>query len=288
MSVRKESRPDRRIRVVVVGRGKVGTALARALPSKKYLVELRSARTGPVPRPNADVIVFAVRDAQLLSVAGAWASCVAPKSVCVHVAGSMGPEGLAPLRNRCRGVAQMHPLASFADARRAPDLSGVHVHVQGDAKARTVASAMARALGCVPRSMPKVDLVGYHLAAALLANGSAALSAAAEAALVRAGCPSQLAHRLLGPLLRTVAENVTNLGSIRALTGPVRRGDVTTVLKHLRWLEANAPATQRGYQAAVKFQLEMARALGEALPRDLDAIETAVLTSSRSRKSTRA
>jgi predicted short-subunit dehydrogenase-like oxidoreductase (DUF2520 family) len=77
---------------------------------------------------------------------------------------------------------------------------------------------------------------------------------------------------MLGPLLRSVAENVERLGMPDALTGPVRRGDVGGVDRHLQTLRRLAPHLVPFYAAAGIAQLPHARALGEAPGEALDAI----------------
>jgi predicted short-subunit dehydrogenase-like oxidoreductase (DUF2520 family) len=134
------------------------------------------------------------------------------------------------------------------------------------------AKALAKAAGMTPRHFPKLDPVGYHAAAALLANGGAALAAQAVEVLVASNVPRELAPKLLGPLLRSVAENVEHLGFPESLTGPVRRGDVAAIQRGAAVLEARAPDVLPLYRAAVLAQVPLARALGEVEPNALDAI----------------
>jgi len=81
---------------------------------------------------------------------------------------------------------------------------------------------------------------------------------------------------MLGPLLRSVAENVERLGFPDALTGPVRRGDLTGLEKHLAVLRAKLPEAVRLYVAAAEAQLPLARAIGDAPPESFDAIGVAL------------
>jgi predicted short-subunit dehydrogenase-like oxidoreductase (DUF2520 family) len=261
--------------VFVYGAGKVGTALARALRKVGGNVTLRAARKGLPRSIAADIVIVAVRDRDVRPLAEAMrdAGVVPPKAVVVHVAGALDAESLAPLRGVCAGVAQMHPMIAFASARRAPTLPGGHVRVQGDAPAVARARALAKKLGMVPRELPGLDTVAYHAAAGLVANGAAALAAVGAELLIRGGVPRGVAPAMLGPLLRSVAENVSVLGFPGALTGPVRRGDVTGLQKHLATLRAKLPGAVPLYLAAAAAQLPLARAIGDATPASLDAIE---------------
>jgi predicted short-subunit dehydrogenase-like oxidoreductase (DUF2520 family) len=112
----------------------------------------------------------------------------------------------------------------------------------------------------------------YHAAAALVANGSIAVVAGGVELLVRAGVPRRDARQLLGPLLGTVADNVTAFGVPEALTGPVRRGDLGTIRAHLEGSKTD-PAARRLYAFLVLGQLPLAAALGEAPKGSLRAIE---------------
>lgn len=265
-----------RLRVFVFGAGKVGRALASGLRRAGWPVTLRAARRGLPRKPiDADVIVLAVRDRELLATVAELAARrgVARGAAVVHVAGARGPDVLAPLRVACAGVAQMHPMISFASPKFSPTLARGNVHVQGDRVAVARAKRLARALGMTPRRFPGLDEVGYHAAAALLANGAAALAAQAARVLVASRVPPREAPLLLGPLLRSVADNVERLGFPDALTGPVRRGDPLAIEKGAQTLTARAPDALPLYRAAVLAQVPLARALGEASPESFDAIE---------------
>ena len=263
------------MRVFVLGAGKVGRALAKALRTAGAETTLRPARSGlPKARIEADVIVLAVRDRELSSLAEklAAARIVAPQAVCVHVSGAFDAEPIATLRAVCKGVAQMHPMIAFASTKVAPSLDGGHVHVQGDPEAVKRAQRLAKMLGMTPRTFPRLDTIGYHAAAGLVANGAAALAAVGAELLARAGVPRDVAPHLLGPLLRSVAENVEALGFPDALTGPVRRGDAGAVEKHLAILRDKLPSAVPLYVASAEAQLPLARAIGDAPPYAFDAI----------------
>ncbi len=276
-------RPDRRgMSVFVLGAGKVGTALARALRSRSasrgVRTTLRAARKGLPSAIDADIVILAVRDRDVRP----WAErileegLVPRRAVVLHVSGALDAEPLAPLRGHCAGVAQMHPMISFASVRVGPGLLGGSVHVQGDAPAVARARRLARLLGMTPRTFPGLDTVAYHAAAGLVANGAAALAAVGAELLAVAGVPRAVAPKMLGPLLRSVADNVRALGFPDALTGPVRRGDVPGLERHLATLRGRLPQAVALYLAAAEAQLPLARAIGDAPETSFDAIARAI------------
>lgn len=263
------------MRVFVYGAGKVGKALAREARRAGLEVTLRAARRGlPKASIDAALVILAVRDSALASVVSELASrrLLSRSSVCVHCAGSLGPDPLGPLRASCLGVAQMHPMVSFASSEATPPLLGASVHVIGDAPAMRRARAFAKRLSMKPRTIAGLDFVAYHAAASLVANGAAALAAAGAELLRVAGVPEGDVAPMLGPLLASVAHNVAHLGLPGALTGPVRRGDAAAVARQLDLVRAKLPLAAGLLAESVRAQLPMARALGEASARDFDAV----------------
>jgi predicted short-subunit dehydrogenase-like oxidoreductase (DUF2520 family) len=265
-------RSEKGFSVFVLGAGKLGSALARALKKARVKVTLRAARKRLPRAIDADVVVVAVRDRDLRPTAEALVGVVSKRSVVVHVAGALDATPLEPLRGACAGIAQMHPMISFASTRVAPDLTRGNVHVQGDAVAVKRAKHLAKVLGMSPRTVPGLDPVAYHAAAGLVANGSAALAAVGAELLVKAGVSRADAAKMLGPLVRSVGDNVERLGFPDALTGPVRRGDAAGVEKHLATLRAKLPDAIPLYVAAAHAQLPLARALGDAPAASFDAV----------------
>jgi len=270
----------RKLSVFVLGAGKVGSALARALRARGVSVTLRAARKGIPQKPiDADLLILAVRDGKLSAVVAELASRgrVSRRTAVVHCAGALGIEPLLPLRAMTRGVAQMHPMISFASTAFAPSLDRGQVNVDGDLPAVRIAERVARRLGMSARRLPGIDKVAYHAAAGLVANGAAALAAAGIDLLAKGGVPSPVAVKMLGPLLRSVAENVERLGLPAALTGPVRRGDPQGVARHLEVIADRAPHLISLYRALVAAQIPLARQIGDAESSVFDAIERLVL-----------
>jgi predicted short-subunit dehydrogenase-like oxidoreductase (DUF2520 family) len=274
---RSPERSAKRARVFVYGAGKVGRGLARALGAAGYAVTLRAQREGlPKRAIDAEIVVIAVRDRDIAKVAEALRDrrLVGHRKVAVvHCAGALGPEVLAAARGPNVAVAQMHPMISFASLSVSPSIARGQLHVDGDPAAERAARALGKRLGMSPRTIPGLDRVAYHAAAGLVANGAAALAAGGIELLGEAGVEREVAAAMLGPLLRSVAENVERLGMPEALTGPVRRGDAGAVGKHLETLRRLMPALVPFYLAAARIQLPLSRALGEAPAESFDAIE---------------
>lgn len=274
------------MKVFIFGAGKVGRALAKALRAHGDAVTLTPARKGvPTRRIDADIIILSVRERQLGPIAAdlAVSGVVKRSAVVVHNAGSLDASALAALRGACAGVAQMHPMISFASRTFFPTLTRGHCHVKGDPAAERRARTLAKHLGMTPRTFAKLDTVGYHAAAGLVANGAAALAAVGAELLVVSGVPRADTAKMLGPLLRSVAENVEKLGFPEALTGPVRRGDAGAIERQIALLGQRLDSALPLFVASAWAQLPLARKIGDAPPEAFEAMAR-VLTKAMNRK----
>ncbi|MCB9622700.1 MAG: nicotinate (nicotinamide) nucleotide adenylyltransferase [Polyangiales bacterium] len=242
-----------RLRVAVVGRGRVARGLAAG--ATRAALTLVDART-PTSL-DADLVVLAVADGAIEEVAAAFDGLVPKHVPFVHCAGARGPEALGDLQ-RPRGAA--HPLVSFATLERSPALAGTTFVLAGDEAACAAATRLAEA--CDARAVQAPIHGGaYHAAAALAANGAAGLATVGVGLLESLGMTRVDAERALGALLRTVAENVEAVGVPTALTGPIRRGDGDTVRAHRAAL-ASRPDELAAYDAVAPVILRTAIALG--------------------------
>jgi predicted short-subunit dehydrogenase-like oxidoreductase (DUF2520 family) len=262
------------MKVFVLGAGKAGSGLARALRKAGWQVTLRAARRGMPRRISADVVILAVRDAAIAQAAEELAGRVCVTAVVLHLAGALGPEILGSLRGRCAGVGQMHPLVAIADRRT--DLRGAFAHVAGDRAAVLAARAIARAVGMRAVTVPGLDPAAWHAAGGLVASGAAVLVQAGMEVLIAQGIAPERACKMLGALLRSVAQNVLTLGLPHALTGVVRRGDATRAQAHLRAIGRVSTGHARLYREILAAQLPMALALGEADPAQLSGLSRLV------------
>ncbi|GAB5540691.1 MAG: DUF2520 domain-containing protein [Sandaracinaceae bacterium] len=240
------------MRVTIVGRGRVGRGLASA--AKRADLDVKLVRGGTEGRVRGALVVLAVPDPVVADVAAK----LEVRGALVHCSGSLGVE---VLRGRAPSVGVMHPLVSFADPERPPSLRDATFVLDGDDEAVKRARKLARRLGARP-VRAQVHGPAYHAAAALGANGAAALAAVAVRVLEAQGMTRRDAERAMGALLRTVGENVETVGVPTALSGPVIRGDAGTVRRHREALEALDPGARRAYDAVGPAILECAREAG--------------------------
>ena len=214
------------MRLVIVGRGRVGRGLTRALRDAGLQVTLRSTAAVARARIEADAVLLAVPDDAIASVAAVVSERTS--APLLHCAGARGVEAFGDLQRP--GLGGLHPLASFAATESSPTLRGASFAIVGDRPARRAAKEIVRRLG--GRALQDVHGARYHAAAALVANGAAALATVGVDVLGTLGVKRPAAQHAMGALLRTVAENVERVGVPQALSGPIVRGDDATVRAH--------------------------------------------------------
>lgn len=248
--------------IVILGRGRLGRGLGGALRARGLEVRLASGRARTLSAlQNVSLVILACPDPALADLAARIAPSLGPRALVLHGSGRHDASVLQPCRDAGAAVAVMHPLVSFADPRRPPSLEGTAFVIAGDPRAVRVARGLARTLGARPITAA-VHGPAYHAAAALAANGAAALATHAVRVMERAGLSRAEARRAIGALLVTVGENVERVGTPAALTGPVVRGDAATVRAHRAALAEVDPEADAAYQALGPQILACARQAG--------------------------
>ena len=208
--------------VRVIGRGRVGAAVNARLQERGLLAT----------HDVADVVLLCVPDTAISGVAAS----LAPGPWVAHVSGATPLAALAPHTRRFG----LHPLQTFTRRRGPEQLDGAWAAATGEndealARARWLGSA----LGLATFDLDEANRVLYHAGAAMASNYLVTLHQAAARLLELAGAPSEA----LVPLMRRTIENDFEL------TGPIARGDWTTVHNHLEAIAAQAPEIEAAYRA---------------------------------------
>jgi predicted short-subunit dehydrogenase-like oxidoreductase (DUF2520 family) len=157
-----------------------------------------------------------------------------PESVAfVHLSGALSLDALEPLGAR-HPVGSFHPLQSFPEPRPPAALRGIFVAIDGNgASLRRRLAALARAAGARPKRVGDGERALYHAAAVFASNYVVALLDEGVLLLRAAGWSEKEATSGLLALTEGSLASVRKRGAVAALTGPVRRGDVKTVERHL-------------------------------------------------------
>ena len=273
-----------------VGAGSVGTALALALSQRGYAVRAAASRTRasalrlaarvPGVEPCGDaqevvdrcaVVFLTVPDDAIADVAGAltWRRGQAA----VHCSGATSLDSLSVPRSQGAMVGGFHPLQTFATPESAArDLAGTTFGIEAAPPLREELQQMAQALGGRPIALRAEDRALYH-ASAVAACGLVASLVGLSAELWSGFANPRDGLRALLPLMRGTLESLERDGLPAALTGPLTRGDATTVASHVEALEAASPVLLPIYCRLSLAALPLARAKGGLSPDGEAALE---------------
>jgi predicted short-subunit dehydrogenase-like oxidoreductase (DUF2520 family) len=261
--------------IAIVGAGSLGSSLAFALREAGYVIDeiisretaasVRKARRLAAKvgasaalltqaRIRAAVVWFCVPDGAIASAAAAlvnkadWHGKVA-----LHASGALTSDELAELRRRGASVASVHPLMTFVPRSR-PPLAGVPFTIEGDRKAVRAARTIVLNLRGRPFPIGKRNKRAYHTWGMFVSPLLTALLAASESVAAAAGIRTGAAKQRSLPILRQTLANYAALGASHSFSGPIARGDVETIKKHLNMLGA-VPEARNIYVALARAAL---------------------------------
>jgi predicted short-subunit dehydrogenase-like oxidoreductase (DUF2520 family) len=284
------SEPDEPPIVGIVGAGAVGTALGVALARAGWIVGAVASREAarrerfrslvPGARGFAEatalldeveLIILAVPDDVIPALAGGLR--MYSGQAMIHTSGALGAEVLEPAMAAGTQVGAFHPLVAFADTELAvAALHGATIAIEGDDQLADLLSRTAAAIGAHAVRLAPGTKAAYHAAAVLAAGGFVALlDAIAELGAV-AGLDEPGSLEIYGRLAEQTLANARALGIARALTGPMTRGDVGTLERHLATLRAHAPDVLPLYVAAAEREIALAERRGALAPEAAEAM----------------
>ena len=237
--------PPPRQALLVVGRGRMGTAVARAAAQAGVEVVTAGREDLAECAREAEVALLCVPDSAITNACEDLVSAAPSIGHVGHTSGATGLDALAPAAQADAGTFSLHPLQTVPDGSSA--LVGAPAAVAGsDPASLELARDLARRLGMEPFEVPEEARAAYHAAASIASNFLIALESSAVELLDAAGIEN--GRELLAPLvLRTVA-NWAESGP-EALTGPIARGDEETVRRHLEAVAEHHPELEDLYRA---------------------------------------
>ena len=242
-----------------IGAGTVGTALAVRLSGKGYPVVAVYSRTKASAQRLADAVggcrvcdtaqavadsaqlVFVTTPDDAIEVVVAELYWHKGQSV-VHCSGADSTDILEQAREDGAYVGGFHPLQTFASVTHAVEnIPGSTFGIEAEEPLLTTLKEMASALDGTCVRLSADDKVLYHAAAVIACNYFVTLVKQSTDLWDTFGVSSQQATKALLPLLRGTLNNIDNVGLPNCLTGPIARGDLGTIRKHLAALKRAAP-----------------------------------------------
>ncbi|MGQ9800429.1 MAG: Rossmann-like and DUF2520 domain-containing protein [Candidatus Saccharicenans sp.] len=265
----------------IIGAGRVGTALAAGLARKglrlKYLADskpdqARRARKmigqglattdNKLAARSAEIIFICVPDDLIPVVVKELLELNWQGKYVFHTSGALTSDLLQPLSARGARVASFHPAQTFAGDWPEPGIfQGIWIGLEGQTEAVKLGKKLAARLGAQTLLLSAREKPLYHLALSISSNFLIVLLNEVKELLQASGLEEETILEILTPLLNKTLQNVKKLGIEPSLTGPVVRGDLETVKKHLS-LTSGRPELDRTYRALALEALKIAERRG--------------------------
>lgn len=185
----------------------------------------------------ADIFLIAAPDDQIAICCEALANanCLSKDSIVFHCSGTLPSSILQAASAHGAAIASIHPIRSFAAPQKIiNDFTGTYCGIEGDELALDVLTPLFTAIGAQLVTIKSEQKILYHAAAVFASNYLVTLLDTAVQTYGKAGISQDVALKMMASLIRETTENVLNIGPEQALTGPIARGDVATVLNQYR------------------------------------------------------
>jgi predicted short-subunit dehydrogenase-like oxidoreductase (DUF2520 family) len=261
--------------ITLIGAGNLAQAIGPALRAAGYKIDAVAGRSAAQSQkrsialakklkaeaitledagPDSDIIWICHTDDALANTAK-WLSHKPgwKNKIVFHSSGALISDVLAPLKRSGASIASLHPMMTFVPATK-PKMQDIPFAVEGDSRAITVARKIVKDLGGEIFKIQKKAKPLYHALGSFSSPLLVATLVTAERVGRAAGLSAAQTRKVMGPILRQTLKNYQEGGAAAAFSGPIKRGDINTVRRHLEELK-RVPAASEVYRALVKSAL---------------------------------
>lgn len=228
------------MRLTIAGPGRAGGSIALAAARSGHQIAgiVSRSEDSPYglavgwddPLPECDLLLIAVRDAAIEEVASRLAPQAASVPVAAHMSGFAPVTALDELARTGVVTGGFHPLQTLPDPERgAAALAGSFVGIGGGPGAMATLNDLATSLDMIPFPLADESRPAYHAGAAAAANFVITALATAADLMISARIDPVVTR----PLVEQAVANVYDIVGDSPLTGPIARGDVSTVMGQL-------------------------------------------------------
>lgn len=208
------------------------------------------------------IIFIAVPDDAVKEVGLALArvSGLNSNTIVVHTSGALSSDVLFSLKKKKILTGSFHPCFSFTENFKG-NLENIPVAIEGNPEGSLRLEKLAKAIGANPFFISRHDKLLYHTGCTVASNYLVALMAVVQEILTR--MEQSKGIEIVLPMVHATLNNIGKAGIDNALTGPILRGDVKTIEKHLETLKRLAPELTSAYISLGRITLAIAGRLGQ-------------------------
>ncbi|MDI6732802.1 MAG: F420-dependent NADP oxidoreductase [Planctomycetota bacterium] len=193
----------------------------------------------------------------------------------IHCSGSF-PSSILNSARRYKNVriASLHPLQTFANkVETAKNFKGTYCVYESESKALKTVKGIINAIGGIPVEIKSRNKTLYHIGCVFASNYLVTVINVARNFLKRSGFSDKDALESIQPLINSTVKNIRTLGIPTALTGPIARGDVLTIRKHLKAIKKEIPLYLPLYRELGEHTIKIAKAKKSVSIRQLTTLQ---------------
>ncbi|NLL90435.1 MAG: DUF2520 domain-containing protein [Dehalococcoidales bacterium] len=268
-----------KIRLGFIGAGALATILSTAFKQRGFMIAAISSRgfesaktlagaldgciavaNNQQVADNADMVFIATPDDVIPLVASQvlWRK----GQMVIHCSGADSIDILDPAKTAGSQTGVFHPLQTFA-AMLDENLKGITFAIEAEEPLLAQLKEMAQMLGGNWIELKSKDRVIYHAAAVFACNYLVTLADIAVGLWESIDVPRYKAVQALLPLMRGTINNIEAAGVMQSLTGPIARGDLGTIKRHISALQSTDPELIRIYSELGKNTIPLALEKGK-------------------------
>ena len=244
--------------ITIIGKGALGSTLYDFFKKESYRIQsvwdrngvdistkpdqsmIRLEKNLPTKENEiGDMVFITVPDDQIkpLSDSLSLVPLKWEKRSIIHCSGNLSSDSCSSLKKRGSTIASMHPIQTFTKGDSADRFSDIYVTLEGDEELISDLMLMVKKMGAHPLKITSDQKKVIHIASVIASNYLVSLLHISETLLKEAGIREDL--ELLQPLVSQTVQNVFGKGTTDSLTGPISRGDISSVNHHLHFLKTN-------------------------------------------------
>lgn len=240
------------MRIGFIGAGKVGFSLGRYLKENEYTVSgyysksMASAEDAAqfteTKRYNtmkqlvevSDVLFLTVPDGEIPVVWERLKEIDLNNKIICHTSGALGSEVFSDMKNQNVYGFSVHPILAISSKYESyKDIKSAFFTIEGSREKIDEVADIFRKCKNKVQIIDSSEKIKYHVACSIVSNFAVTLADIAKEMLEECGFDDKTVFEAIGPLISKNADNIVRKGTIEALTGPIERGDVQTVEKHM-------------------------------------------------------
>lgn len=270
-----------KIKIAIIGAGKVGQSLKQLFELNQHQVTLigRDIAAYKNQINQAQLVLITTTDSQIKAVCDSISPYLQASTVVSHCSGALNSNVLNSAQQKGCNTASSHPLNTFPSLDAALTTfanteHGTYLYCEGDKAALELITTVFKPSGFAVVEIDSKAKTAYHTACVFACNYLTVLMDLSLQTAELKGIDKTLFSTAIQPLIQATLSNINTHGTTASLSGPIARGDSTTVNQHIDLLEKESPTIANAYVLLAQHALQLAEQQGQLSHTKLEQLES--------------